>query len=384
MINRSAIRQAAQELIARLGLKEIAQIDTLVADLSTAQQQLVEIARALSVDARILVLDEPTASLSHAETEQLFSVLDRLRQQQVGIIYISHRLDEIRRLANRVTVLRDGASMGTRSATNLEQQEIVKWMVGRDITNHYPTAQHNPGETALKVEHLKNEWVDDVSFELRFGEVLGICGLVGAGRTELARTLFGMTPADSGTIEIAGRRVTIDSPGSALALGMVMVPEDRKREGLILDHSVGFNLALPWAADWHTIALPNSRRRAEIVDRAIGTFAIKAAHEQVPARNLSGGNQQKIVIGKWFERPPKILILDEPTRGVDVGAREEIYHLIKQAVEQGMAVILISSDLPEVMNVAHRLLIYQDRKVIAESDARQITPERVMELLTHA
>ncbi|MCX6924271.1 MAG: sugar ABC transporter ATP-binding protein [Verrucomicrobia bacterium] len=364
LLDRPQLICAAKRLRDELDLPEIGDVCVPVGDLSVPQQQLVEIARALSVKARILVLDEPTASFSEAETERLFIILRRLREQGVAIIYISHRLEEIQRLADRITVLRDGRSVGTQDATTLRQDELIRWMVGRDVKDHYMRPPHRPGAVALTVRHLCNERVNDVSFEVRYGEVIGFAGLVGAGRTELARALFGIEPAQSGTILVEGRPRRILSPRDALAAGIVLVPEDRQHEGLVMTGSVAYNLALPWTREWNRGCRPNRRRRAEIVARGIERFAIKTSDPEQSIGDLSGGNQQKVVVAKWMEQPPKILILDEPTRGVDVGAREEMFAMIRQLIEQGMAVLLISSDLPEVMNLSHRLVLYRDGRIV--------------------
>jgi len=384
LLDREQMERDARELVRELGLTEISDVQPVVSRLTVAHQQLVEIARALSCQARILVLDEPTSSLSEAETEALFATLRRLRTQGVGIIYISHRLEEILRLADRITVLRDGHSIGTQPASAINQRELIRWMVGRDIAQHYPQAAHRPGEAALGVRGLRNEHVDGVSFTVRYGEVLGFAGLVGAGRTQLARAIFGVDPVTEGEIRVDGRPVSIRSPRDALAAGIVLVPEDRKQEGLVMMRSLAFNVALPWTRDWITGPVFHLDKRREIVDRAIGGFRIKTTGPDQPVINLSGGNQQKVVVAKWMERRPKVLILDEPTRGVDVGAREEMFQIINRLVEDGMAVMLISSDLPEVMNLSHRLILYRDGRILREAPARAITPEEAMAELTGA
>jgi len=381
-LDRRQLFANARAVIAELGLPEIGAVETGVADLSVAQQQMVEIARALSCRARILILDEPTASLSAAETEALFSKLRGLSRQGVGIIYISHRLEEIQRLAHRITVLRDGRSVGTQAAATLNQGELIRLMVGRDLKTHYPRPPWKPGAIALTARNLRNPQVRDVSFELRYGEILGFAGLVGAGRTELARALFGLDPLHGGEILVDGKATRIRCPGDALTAGLALVPEDRKRQGLVLTGSVGYNLALPWAHEWIRGCFPNSQRRRGIVARAVQSFGIRISDPEQPIGSLSGGNQQKVVVGKWMEHPPRILILDEPTRGVDVGAREEMFTIIHRLVEQGMAVILISSDLPEVMNLSHRLALYRAGRIVREAAALEITPEEVMAELT--
>ena len=382
LVNRRRMFADAQALIAELGLPEIGPVEVRVADLSVAQQQMVEIARALSTRARILILDEPTASLSEAETEALFAKLRGLAKQGVGIIYISHRLEEIQRLAQRITVLRDGRSVSTQAAVELNQGELIRLMVGRDLKAHYPRPPWKPGSTALTVRNLRNARVHGVSFELRYGEILGFAGLVGAGRTELARALFGIDPLHGGEIWVDGKPAHLHSPSDARAAGLALVPEDRKRAGLVLTGSVGYNLALPWTHEWIRGCFPDWPRRDGIVSRAVQGLGIRLADSEQPIGSLSGGNQQKVAVGKWMERPPRILILDEPTRGVDVGAREEMFVIIHRLVEQGMAVILISSDLPEVMNLSHRLALYRDGRIVREVAAQEITPEEVMAELT--
>jgi ABC-type sugar transport system ATPase subunit len=378
---RSALARA---LVAELGLTEIADVDVPVARLSVAQRQMVEIARALAVKARVLVLDEPTAALSEAETEALFQRLRRLRSQGVGIIYISHRLEEIRRLADRITVLRDGRSIGTQSASALDTQALVRWMVGREILDHYPRPPWNLGPVVLEVRDLVSDAVSGVSLTLRRGEVLGLAGLVGAGRTGLARALFGVDPVRSGQVLVDGRAVTIRCPADARAVGIVLVPEDRHREGLVLTGSVAYNLALPWTRDWVKGIVFDRRRRAEIVERAMSRFAIRAGDPEQGVATLSGGNQQKVVVGRWMEHPPRVLILDEPTRGIDVGAREEMFRIVHQLVADGMALILISSDLTEVMSLSHRLALFRDGRIVREGPAQGFTAEQVMAVLTRA
>ncbi|MBE3071135.1 MAG: sugar ABC transporter ATP-binding protein, partial [Planctomycetes bacterium] len=328
LLDRRRMERQAEVLVRDLGLHEIRDVRAGVSELTVAHRQLVEIARALSCRARVLVLDEPTSSLSEAETEALFATLRRLREQGVGIIYISHRLAEILRLADRITVLRDGHSIGTQPAASVNQRELVRWMVGRDVAAPAPPALSGRGEVALEVRNLRGPGIHGVSFELRYGEILGLAGLVGAGRTELARALFGIDPATGGEIRLDGRPVVLRSPRDALAAGIVLVPEDRKREGLVTLQTVGFNLALPWTRQWITGPVFHTERRRAIVDAAIRGFRIKTAGPHEGVLNLSGGNQQKLAVGKWMERRPKVLILDEPTRGVDVGAREEMFDII--------------------------------------------------------
>lgn len=381
-LDRRRLAADAATLLQRLELTDVGALSARVAELSVARQQMVEIARALAVQARILILDEPTASLSEHETTTLFATLRRLRAQGVGIIYISHRLEEIRRLADRVTVLRDGRTVGTQTAANLDTRTLIRWMVGRDCEGAGERPAWKPGAVALSVRDVRNARVHGVSFDLHYGEVLGLAGLVGAGRSDLARALFGVEPAVSGTIAVEGRPVAIRCPSDALAAGLVLVPEDRKQEGLVMNAAVAFNLALPWTRHWIRGCLPNRARRAGIVQRAVERFGIRVADPEQPVANLSGGNQQKVVVAKWMEHPPKILILDEPTRGVDVGARAELYELLNQWIAAGLAVLLISSDLPEVMGLSHRLALYRGGRMVREVLATDTTAEEVMAELT--
>ncbi len=384
MLDRRAMERAADNLIARLGMGEIRNVRQTVSELSVASRQLVEIARALATQARILVLDEPTSSLSKSETESLFSTLNHLREQGVGIIYISHRLEEIMRLADRVTVLRDGHTVGTRGIGGVDQHELVRWMVGREIVDYFHRPETRPGEVALETRGLKNEKVRDVSFELRHGEILGIAGLVGAGRTELARALFGIDKLRSGTILVDGKEVSIRKPHDALEAGVVLIPEDRQGQGLVMIQTIAFNLALPWAKEWNPFCRPDRRKRGAIVDRAVSAFGIKISGPGAGMDSLSGGNQQKVLVSRWMEHRPKVLILDEPTRGVDVGAREEMFQIIARLVEEGMAVLLISSDLVEVLNMSHRIAVYRDGRILETLPAAAATMENVMQLLTGA
>jgi len=381
-LDRGELFDRAERLVNDLGLAQISSVRTLVCELSVAHRQLVEIARALSCRARILVLDEPTSALSESETAALFETLRNLRSQRVGIIYISHRLEEITELSDRITVLRDGESVGTEYTAAVDRKKLVRWMVGRDIADNFHRAASTPGPTALKVLNLKNRNVHTVSFELSRGEILGIAGLVGSGRTELSRAIFGIDSLEEGQIYVDGAPVKINRPQDALEAGIVLVPEDRKLEGLIMTQSVAFNIALPWAADWITTGMPSMRRRNRIVDKAVRNFGVKLSNPEQTIDSLSGGNQQKTLLARWMERLPKVLILDEPTRGVDVGARHEIFKIIDSLVSEGMAVLFISSDLDEVFNLSHRIAIYRNGRIIKIAKANELTAEKIMQHLT--
>jgi ABC-type sugar transport system ATPase subunit len=378
LLDRRRLHAAAQAVVEELGLWEIGPVRSRVGSLSVARQQMVEIARALAVRARILILDEPTASLSQVEAETLFARLRRLREQGVGIVYISHRLEEIRRLADRITVLRDGRNVGTRGAAEVDPDALVRLMVGRAVEGQGRRPAWNPGDVVLSVKDLRNEQVHGVSFELRRGEVLGLAGLVGSGRTELARAVCGIDPIRSGEVAVCGRTIAVKSPAQARAAGIVLVPEDRKRQALVMTSSVAFNLALPWTRDWIQGVWVNRPRRGAIVERAVRNFAIKVDDPERAIDRLSGGNQQKVVVSRWMEHPPQVLVLDEPTRGVDVGAREEMFGILRRLVAQGIAILLISSDLPEVIDLSHRLALYRDGRILREVRSSETTAEEVM------
>jgi len=331
--------------------------DAEVRSLSMPEQQLVEIACALGTGARIVIMDEPTASLTRQEQEQLFRIVRELRDSGVGVIYISHRLEEIFALADRVTVLRDGESVGTHPTRELTEAALIKLMVGREVNLLYPPAEGAPGAVALEVRGLgcRAGGVRDVTFAVRAGEVFGLAGLVGAGRTELARTLFGITPADAGQIVLAGRPVTIDSPRTAVANGIAYVPEDRRRHGVVLEMPIAQNMSMAVHPRLFPGAWLHFGRERELAGRYIRDLGVKCPGPEAPAGSLSGGNQQKVSLARWLATKPKLLILDEPTQGVDVGAKSEIHRIVRELAKQGLAVILISSDLPEVLGMSDRI-----------------------------
>ncbi|NEG70422.1 sugar ABC transporter ATP-binding protein [Bifidobacterium choloepi] len=377
-VDRRAMRRKAEDALKIIGLDE--DVTRPMGELGVARQQMVEIAKALMQDASILILDEPTAALTRRECEQLFRIIDDLRAKNVGMVYISHHLDEIARVGDIVTVLRDGKYVDTVPATAPEDQ-LVRLMVGRNIENQYPREAQKPGRTLLGVAHLTRAGViDDVSFEVHAGEVVGLAGLVGAGRTETLRAIFGVDPYDSGTVEVDGHRLPRHAIARTIAAGVGLVPEDRRTQGLILGASIADNLGL-------ATMLPTSR--AGFVDRAGQRRAEKATADQLHIRmtgidqetgSLSGGNQQKVVFGKWSMSKVKVLLLDEPTRGVDVGARVEIYELINAITANGGAVLMASSDLPEVLGMSDRVLVMSNGRISGEMPAAEATQEKVMAL----
>jgi len=351
----SDCRARATRLLARIGA-EISP-DAEIRSLSMPEQQLVEIACALGSGARIVIMDEPTASLTQKEQHLLFAVVRDLRQNGVGVIYISHRLEEIFALADRVTVLRDGQSVGTHPVTGIDEAGLIRLMVGREVAQIYPAAESAPGAVVLSLNQLgcRSSGVSNVSFDVRAGEIFGLGGLVGAGRTELARILFGLTPADSGTITLGGQPLTLRTPQAALAHGIAYVPEDRRRHGVVLDLPISHNLTMAIHRRlFPTTWLRFGAERALTLDY-IRDLAVKCSGPEARGGSLSGGNQQKVSLARWLATKPKLLILDEPTQGVDVGAKSEIHKIVRRLAKEGLAVILISSDLPEVIGLSDRI-----------------------------
>lgn len=354
-VNWTARRQRAADLLKRVGAS--ISPDAEIRTLSMPEQQLVEIACAIGAGARIVIMDEPTASLTRREQEQLFTVVRELRAAGTGVIYISHRLEEIFALADRVTVLRDGESVGSQPVAQMTEATMIKLMVGREVNLLYPPAEGAPGAVVLEVKGLgcAAGGVRDVSFSVRAGEVFGLAGLVGAGRTELARVLFGITPADAGEIQLAGKSVRLSSPQEAVSSGIAYVPEDRRRHGVVLEMPLAENMTMAI----HPRLFPGTwlRLGAEqaLAQESIRNLGVKCSSPDAPAGSLSGGNQQKVSLARWLATKPRLLILDEPTQGVDVGAKSEIHRIVRQLAKEGLAVILISSDMPEVLGMSDRL-----------------------------
>ena len=373
-------RRRAKELLDRVGAA--IHPDAFVRDLSMPQQQLVEIATALGANARILILDEPTASLSDREVENLFRVIGELRRQSVGMIYISHRLEELPRVADRVTVLRDGSYVATRAMSDVGPGELIRLMVGRPLDAVFPKIGATVGDVVLEAVNVScaRVGVREVSLEVRAGEIVGLAGLVGAGRTELARVLFGLEPADGGEIRLNGRRVVVDHPRRAVELGIAYLPEDRRRHGVILDMPVAANTTLAIlrrVARGGFLRFGEERRLAAgFVDR----FAILTPGVSTPVGNLSGGNQQKVALARWLAAEPKVIILDEPTQGVDVGAKAEIHRLMGELARRGLAIVIISSELPEVLGMSDRIVVMRVGRVVGELPRQRATQERILEL----
>ncbi|MBB5960521.1 ribose transport system ATP-binding protein [Saccharothrix tamanrassetensis] len=377
IVDKARMRQGAKRLLDRVGLS--VDPDTAVEDLGIAQQQMVEIARALDLDAQVLVLDEPTAVLTGTETDRLLDIMADLRGQGVGLVFITHHLDEIRRIADRVTVLRDGRSVGV-LPRGASVRRMIELMVGRTISEQYPRRRQDPGEVLLKVDGLTRDGAfHDVSFHVRAGEVVGVAGLVGAGRTEVVRAAFGVDRYDSGRVEVAGEPVPRHDVRAAVRAGLGLVPEDRKGQGLVLTSTVGDNLGLVTLRSTARAGLVDRRGQRERARGMAEALRVKTSGLDQPVRELSGGNQQKVVIGKWLLADPKVLVLDEPTRGVDVGAKVEIYELVNRMTAAGRAVLLVSSDLPEVIGMSDRIVVMAHGRVAGELPAGT-TQDKVMAL----
>lgn len=381
-------RRRARELFERIGVE--LDPDALVRDLTVAQQQVVEIAKALSQDSKIIVMDEPSAALSPREVQGLFKIVDELKSQGIGIVYVSHRLDEIFAICNRVTVLRDGAYVDSKPIEELTRETLIELMVGRKLENEFPkriatkseSAEHESSNVGLLVEGLVGgPKVKDVSFKVRRGEIVALTGLVGAGRTETARLIFGADSREAGSITLDGKELDIRSPRDAIAAGICLLTEDRKGQGLILNQSVLENFGLPNLSRFTAGGLIQGKRERNAFQSYVEQLQIKVSGPEQQAGNLSGGNQQKVVLAKWLERDAEVIIFDEPTRGIDVGAKFEIYLLMHKLVEQGKAILMISSELPEVLGMADRIVVLHEGRVTGEiTDVESATQESIMDL----
>jgi rhamnose transport system ATP-binding protein len=378
-------RRRARSLLERIGAAINPDVE--VARLTMPEQQLVEIARALGADARILILDEPTASLSTREVERLFRLLRDLRGQGVGMIYISHRLEELFQVADRVTVLRDGHAVATRPLDQVDRAALIRLMVGRELTAVFPKRQVLLGDVVLALRGLgcKEAGIHGVNLSIRAGEILGLAGLVGAGRTELARTLFGLTPADAGEIHLRGRRVTISSPAQAVELGIAYVPEDRRRHGVLLGMAVAPNITLAILKKIAAAGWINTSRERSVARSFVERLGIKTTSIDAAVGDLSGGNQQKVALARWLATDPALLILDEPTQGVDVGAKAEIHRLMGELAGQGLAILMISSEMPEILGMSDRIAVMHGGTIVDIFEASMASAEKLLTLaLGHA
>lgn len=378
-VRRKDEARRTRDVFERLGLAIDPEIPC--RDLTVAQQQAVEIARALVREARILVMDEPTAALTGHEVERLFMIIRDLKSRGIGVIYISHRLDEIYAIADRVMVLRDGGNVGDWPIRDVTRTELIERMVGRPLRDEFPRRSVTLGEARLVVQGLtRGSKVSDVSFQIRRGEVLGLTGLVGAGRTETARAIFGADPKDAGHILLDGDRLDIRSPRDAIRAGIGMLSEDRKMQGLILDHAARDNFSLPSLSRLSRAGFVRTSEEETGFTSHVHRLRIHVASADQPVRHLSGGNQQKIVLAKWLARSCEVLLFDEPTRGIDVGAKYEIYALINDLAASGKAILLISSELPEVLGMSDRILVMRGGQIVGELDAANATQQKIMAL----
>lgn len=375
------MNKIAQQVIDDLGIE--VNVKNLVQSYSMGYRQMIEIARALVADAKLIIMDEPTSSLSEKEVTCLLGKIHKLKEKGIAVVYISHHLEEVMEIADRITVLRDGCKIRDMDKKDTNQDDMIQLMVGREIGDKFPKIPALLGNVALRVEGINREGVlDNISFELRSGEVLGFSGLVGAGRTELARAIFGADKIDSGKIFINEKEVKINSPQDAIENGIAFLTEDRKGQGLVLMHNIRFNASLSALSRFCKIGVINTKEMCHEVDGLIDQLQLRPSNPLMTTRLLSGGNQQKVVIAKWLCSRSKIFIFDEPTRGIDVGAKVEVYKLINHLAATGVAVIVISSELPEVMGISDRIIVMYEGRITAEFNHSEVTPTQIMKAAT--
>ncbi len=384
LVDKSRIYEMAQVYLEQIGFDMPA--DTPLAKLSIAQKQMVEIAKALSLDARVLIMDEPTSSLTMVESEKLFKIIDILKRKGVSIIYISHRLEEITKCADRVVGLRDGENSGVLDSSQINYDNMVKVMVGRTISNNYQPPTISPVADYLIVEDVRTDaWPNiPISFSAAKGEILGITGLVGAGRTELVSVIAGIDKAVSGGIKLEGRDLNVKSPAGAIAYGIYLVPEDRRNSGLIMEMSIKNNISLPSMCESGSFGFVNSKIETALAEKVCCEYSVKADSVEQSAANLSGGNQQKVVLAKWLRKNPKVIIFDEPTRGVDVGARSDIYKVMRKLTEQGVLVIMVSSDMEEIIGVSDRVITMCQGRITGIVERDDMSEDRLMKLIVQS
>ena len=381
IIDKNRLKIEAKMLLKQLGFE--IDPDMEVGELTVAYQQMVEIAKALSKNADLIIMDEPSAILAGHELEQLFLIIESLKKRGVTIIYISHRLEEVFRIANEVTILKDGQLVGTKPIKDLSRGELVKMMVGRTLEEVFPVSFNQLGNPVLQVEEISTKTIlNQVSFNLREGEILGVAGMVGSGRTELARAIFGADPLTSGTIKIKGQDVVFKNPADAIRSKISLVPEDRKYHGLFTKLSILNNITLPILSKISRWGFTDKKKENEIVERERQIHSIDMTSGNQEVQYLSGGNQQKVVLSKSLQTIPEVIIMDEPTRGVDVGAKFEIYQLIRQLNKDGIAILMISSELPEILGLSDRILVMREGKIVAELTPKETTEEMIIEFAT--
>lgn len=379
-VDRRRLRALLREDLRRYGFESVLPATLLGEQLSPAQRQLVEILRALKAGVRVLALDEPTSSLTDSEVDRLFALVRQLRAQGVGVIYVSHRIKEILRIADRVAVLRDGRLVDVRPATELTEDDIVRRMVGREVRDVFQRRRAVQDRVVLRVEHLDSTWHRDVSLKICAGEVVGLAGLVGAGRTELAKVIFGALPRTSGRVFVDGKVLDARQPGDSIAVGIGFAPEDRRREALVLPRSVRENVSLAMLGQLARFHLVRRALEKRTVQTFVARLRVRTPSIEQEVGKLSGGNQQKVVLARWLARRPKVLVLDEPTRGIDVGAKAEIYRLIDELANEGIGIMLISSELPEILGLSDRIVVMQNGRVTGELPGPTATEEAVMGL----
>jgi ribose transport system ATP-binding protein len=378
IIDQKKVNDAAQHLLDDLGVTINAR--HLVGDLGIAQKQMVEVAKALSLDAKIIIMDEPTSALTSNEISELFITINKLKAKGVSIIYISHRLEELSEIGDRVTVLRDGKYIGTQHISNLSHHDLIRMMVDRELTEQYPKQKSQIGKEILRVENLnRNERLTDICFQLYQGEILGVAGLLGSGRTELARAIFGADKIDSGMIYIDGKLQVVKSPRTAINLDIGYLSEDRKVEGLVLDLSVQSNVSLASLSRFSKFGVINKKQELKSASKYVNDLRIKTPGLNQKVLYLSGGNQQKVVVSKWLSSQAKILIFDEPTRGIDVGSKVEIYQLMNRIKAEGAGILMISSELPEILGMSDRVMIMREGHIAGIYDTDKVTQKKILE-----
>lgn len=379
--NKKAMREKAAGIMNKMGVN--IPVNSVMNELSVGQQQMVEICKALMVDAKVLIMDEPTAALTESETKILFEVMNSLKQKGVSIVYISHRMEEIFALCDRITILRDGEYIDTKYIKDITMDDVVQMMIGREIGERFPQRSNKLGKEILKVENLTHKSIfKDINFSVYAGEVLGVSGLMGAGRTEIMHAIFGNLPTTNGKIFINGTETKIKNTRDAICAGIGFITEDRKTEGLLLEKSIAQNIEIANLKTISNFGIISNQKSKNLVKQGIEEFRIKCFNELQECKNLSGGNQQKVVLAKWVYKQPKILILDEPTRGVDIGAKKEIYNIIKKLASNGVAIILVSSELPEVLGMSDRIMVICEGKVTGILNSKDADQAKIMTLAT--
>ncbi len=381
LIQTKKMKELANQTFSDLGVQ--LDLDKDVKDLSVGQQQMIEIAKSLMTNAQVIIMDEPTAALTEREIDVLFKTIHTLTEKNVSIIYISHRMEEIFKISDRITVMRDGVSIDTTMTKETTNDGVVRKMVGRDLEDYYPTKHSKIGEVAFEAKGLTQKGrFKDITFNVKSGEIVGFSGLMGAGRTEIMRSIFGMDPLDEGEMILEGKKLTIKNPSAAIKEGIGFLTENRKEEGLVLDYSLRDNISLPSIDGFSKYGVIDTKSESDFSTMLMKRLNVKAVDEFDPASSLSGGNQQKVVLAKWIGIGSKVLILDEPTRGVDVGAKREIYQLMNELADRGVAIIMVSSDLPEILGVSDRVIVVHEGNIAGELSKQEATEEKIMKLAT--